>query len=80
MNMVFLAFLHPPLAPTLLLELALEEPPPGEAGPPLARLPVAAHVEHAVQEAGADLAADLRQILSQLGRLSGVPAMRLMHG
>merc|ERR1719471_542404 len=61
------------LLPTLLLELALEEPPPGEAGPPLARLPVAAaHVEHAVQQAGADLAPDLRQILSQLGRLSGV--------
>ena len=69
------------LLPTLLLELALEEPPPGEAGPPLARLPVAAtHVEHAVQEAGANLAPDLRQILSQLGRLSGVPAMRLRYG
>merc|ERR1719188_2120298 len=74
MNKVFSAFLHPPrLLPTLLLELALEEPPPGEAGPPLARLPVAtAHAEHAVQETGADLAPDLRQILSQLGRLSGV--------
>ena len=65
------------MLPTLLLELALEEPPPGEAGPPLAGLPVGAHVEHTVQEAGADLAPDLRQILSQLGRLSGIPKERL---
>merc|ERR1719471_1115432 len=63
------------LLPTLLLELALEEPPllVREAGPPLARLPVAAaHVEHAVQEAGANLAPDLSQVLPQLGRLAGV--------
>ena len=59
----------------LLLELALEELPPGEARPPLARLPVGAHVEDAVEEAGADLAAHLRQVLAQLGRLTGVPVI-----
>ena len=72
-NKIFLAFLLPLRG--LLLELALEEPPPGEARPPLARFSVGAHVEDAVEEAGADLAADLRQVLPQLGRLSGVPAI-----
>ena len=70
------------MLPTLLLELFIEEPPLsiGEAGPPLARLPVAAHVEHAVQEAGTDLAPNLSQVLPQLSRLSGIPAMMSAHG
>ena len=58
----------------LFLELALEELPAGEARPPLARFAVVAHVEHAIEQAGADLAADLRQVLPELARLASVPA------